>query len=149
MTVVKMSRFSRMLNEAVKSKRPWRRRWLWAICRGGRTSGRSGCAGGSRDEERPGESSGMGTGDGNTERHDEITTVRISDTTILLDKRFRKQGGTVASFRMISLQIGTLWMKGAVCVLEIDLRSGNLDRHWRCGQQSGSRRMHGRRMHRP
>lgn len=34
--------------------------WLWVTCCGGRTSARSGSGGGSRGEERPGESSGTG-----------------------------------------------------------------------------------------
>lgn len=33
--------------------------------------------------------------------------------------------------------------------LERRLCSGNLDGHWRCGQQPGSRGMHGGRVHRP
>lgn len=44
-------------------------------CHGGKTSARSGCGGGSRGEEHPGESSGTGTGDGNIEQHDEIFVI--------------------------------------------------------------------------
>lgn len=93
----------------------------WVTCRGGRTSGRSGCGGGSRGGEHPGESSGTATGNRNMEKA----------------KLFE-----------------TIWEASLQCrlvqpVVESHLCGGDLDRHGRCGQQSGSRRMHGRRMHGP
>lgn len=92
----------------------------WVICRGDRTSDWSGCGRGSRDVALPGESSGMGTGEGKTR-----TIVKLSSSTIFLKR------------------------KTLSCVSVSHLCSRNLDRHWRGGQQARSRGVDRRRRHRP